>query len=114
VTAVITVLVIVLVVALVAFGIVLLRRKSPKTSSRSAAEPIAPIVDSEPMTGLESALEAATDSSGTKISDRLDGETSHVDDLRVPDDTGPLLRRALDHVEGPDDDGERPPPEPAN
>jgi hypothetical protein len=29
---------------------------------------------------------------------RLDAEEAHVDDLRDVDDTGPLLRRALDHV----------------
>jgi hypothetical protein len=30
--------------------------------------------------------------------DRLDAESAHVEELRVTDDTGPLLRRALDHV----------------
>jgi hypothetical protein len=55
------------------------------------------------MTGLESALEAVTDRSGRPIREHLDAETTHVDELRVPDDTGPLLRRALDHVSGADE-----------
>jgi hypothetical protein len=68
---------------------------------RSATEP-GPIEqepahdEPTPMTGLESALDQATDSSGRPLRDRLDDE--EVDDLRVPDDTGPLLRRALDQV----------------
>lgn len=54
------------------------------------------------MTGLEDALASVTDRSGTSMRDRLDAESAHVDPLRVSDDTGPLLRRALDHV-APDD-----------
>ena len=50
------------------------------------------------MTGLESALDQATDSDGNTLRERLDNEASNVDELRIPDDTGPLLRRALDHV----------------
>ena len=53
-------------------------------------------VDTSPMTGLESALAQVKDRSGRPIGERIEAE--HVDDLRVPDDTGPLLRRALDHV----------------
>lgn len=51
-----------------------------------------------PMTGLESALSAVTDREGRPIRDRIAAESGHVDEFRVPDDTGPLLRRALDHV----------------
>ena len=54
------------------------------------------------MTGLESALAEVTDRDGRPIGERIDAETQHVDDLRIPDDTGPLLRRALDHVEHPE------------
>jgi hypothetical protein len=63
-----------------------------------------------PMTGLESALAQVTDRDGRPIGDRLDAESHHVDDLRVPDDTGPLLRRALDHVEQREPDPEPSPP----
>lgn len=52
----------------------------------------------EPMIGLESALAQVTDRSGRPMQDRLADESGLLDDLRVPDDTGPLLRRALDHV----------------
>jgi len=50
------------------------------------------------MTGLESALAQVTDRDGRPIGERIEAESGHVDELRVPDDTGPLLRRALDHV----------------
>jgi len=53
------------------------------------------------MTGLEDALAQVTDRSGTTLRDRLDAESDHVEQLRVTDDTGPLLRRALDHVDRP-------------
>ena len=51
------------------------------------------------MTGLESALDQVTDRTGTKLRQKLEAEAAVVDDLRVADDTGPLLRRALDRVE---------------
>lgn len=51
-----------------------------------------------PMIGLDSALARATDRSGRPMSEHIDSETQHVDEFRVPDDTGPLLRRALDHI----------------
>ena len=54
------------------------------------------------MTGLEDALSSVTDRSGTSMRDRLDAESAHVDPLRDSDDTGPLLRRALDHVAADD------------
>jgi hypothetical protein len=63
------------------------------------------------MTGLEAALAEVTDRDGRPIGERIEAEAEIVDDLRVPDDTGPLLRRALDRVEhddaahrDPDDD----------
>lgn len=85
---------IVVVVVLLGVGAFLLRRR--RTARSEASSPPPPVVD-EPMTGLEAALDRATDRSGRPLSDRLGDE--RVDDLRVPDDTGPLLRRALDHVE---------------
>jgi hypothetical protein len=62
------------------------------------------------MTGLESALERVTDRTGRPIRERIDAEARHVDDLRVSDDTGPLLRRALDHVARPGPDTAADPP----
>jgi hypothetical protein len=77
------------------------RRRSTGPSVEPAADhprPSAPR-GAPPMSGLESALARVTDRDGRPIGERLDAEAGHVDDLRVPDDTGPLLRRALDHVE---------------
>ncbi|CAE7937870.1 unnamed protein product, partial [Symbiodinium sp. KB8] len=45
------------------------------------------------------ALNKATDRTGSTMADRLDAEQDHVDQLRQTDDTGPLLRRALDSVD---------------
>jgi hypothetical protein len=54
------------------------------------------------LTGLDEALERVTDGSGATIAERLDAETDALDELRVSDDTGPLLRRALDAVDAVD------------
>lgn len=111
------IVVIVIVAALALVGLVAavaMRRRTATaaaspTPAPSAAAP-ATRAEPEPMTGLESALNTVTDRDGRPMAAHLDDETSHVDDLRVPDDTGPLLRRALDHVEhrdtspGPDTD----------
>ncbi|MFW2333227.1 MAG: hypothetical protein ACN4IE_05500, partial [Ilumatobacter sp.] len=51
------------------------------------------------MTGLEAALAQVIDREGRPIGERIDAEAPLVDELRVPDDTGPVLRRALDRVE---------------
>lgn len=59
--------------------------------------------DPAPMTDLESALSSVMDRSGRPIREKIDAEASHVDELRDPDDTGPLLRRALDSVEHHDE-----------
>ena len=50
------------------------------------------------MTGLEVALDQVTDRAGRNMRDKIETGTA-IDDLIVPDDTGPLLRRALDNVE---------------
>lgn len=74
------------------------------SSNRTPAEPIAPdppaptIAEPAPMTGLESALDQVTDRSGRKMREKIEAGTA-IDDLRVPDDTGPILRRALDQVQ---------------
>ena len=95
---VIGVVVLMIVAALV---VIVLRRRSNAgaTTSHSTAATAPPAA--APMTGLESALAQVTDRTGRPIRDHIDAESQHVDDLRVPDDTGPLLRRALDHVEQP-------------
>ncbi len=84
-----------IVVAAVVVSVVLGSRR--KRSPVAPATPPAPL-GPPPMNDLESALSQVTDRAGRPIRDAIDAEASHVDDLRVPDDTGPLLRRALDHV----------------
>jgi hypothetical protein len=68
------------------------------------------------MTGLEVALDQVTDRSGRNMRDKIETSTA-IDDLIVPDDTGPILRRALDNVEHPEpvptDGGPEPAPETA-
>lgn len=93
-------LVVVIVVAIVV-GAVLVRRRRPSadTAGTTVAPSTTPPPDDAPMTDLEAALARATGRDGRPISEHIDAETQHVDELRVPDDTGPLLRRALDHVE---------------
>ena len=50
------------------------------------------------MTGLEQAHDQVTDRSGRKMREKIEQATP-IDDLLIPDDTGPVLRRALDNVE---------------
>lgn len=88
----------------VVVGAVVMNRRRPSatveavvpdsSAKRSIPEP-------PPMNDLDAALTKVTDSAGRPIRDRIDAESDHVDELRVPDDTGPLLRRALDHVATP-------------
>ena len=90
-----------IVVLLIVAAVVLVRRRAtgsaePVDTSTPAAVDIPP---NEPMTGLEAALAQVTDREGRPIGEKIDAESELVDELRVPDDTGPLLRRALDRVE---------------
>lgn len=62
------------------------------------------------MTDLESALARVTDRDGRPIREKIDAESVHVDPLRDPEDTGPLLRRALDSVASHDDPAVLPAP----
>ncbi|HSJ91052.1 MAG TPA: hypothetical protein VK917_03230 [Ilumatobacter sp.] len=88
------------VLAVAAVAVVVLRRRGSTsirestvpTPSRPTAAPAAP------MTDLESALAQVTDRDGRPIREKIDAESVHVDPLRDPDDTGPLLRRALDSI----------------
>ena len=98
---VIGVAVLTVVVALVVLVVLALRRRSSVGATTADTTDAAPPPAAVPMTGLESALAQVTDRTGRPIREHIDAETQHVDDLRVPDDTGPLLRRALDHVEQP-------------
>ena len=59
------------------------------------------MTDPTPMTGLEVALDQVTDRAGRNMRDKIETDTA-IDDLIVPDDTGPILRRALDNVEQPE------------
>ena len=47
-----------------------------------------------------SSLLDQVDRDGRTIRDRLASGEAHLDSLRQPDDTGPLLRRVLDEVAG--------------
>lgn len=102
--AAIAIVLVVAVVAVVAGVLVSRRKRAPAVPAAPLAPPGPP-----PMSDLESALSQVTDRAGRPIRDAIDAEAGHVDDLRVPDDTGPLLRRALDHVARPD---EAQPPQP--
>ena len=59
------------------------------------------VSDPTPMTGLEVALDQVTDRSGKNMREKIEAGTG-IDDLIIPDDTGPILRRALDNVEHPE------------
>ena len=74
-------------------------RKSPAPDP--APERISRVTDASPMTGLEVALDQVTDRSGKNMLEKIETDTA-IDDLIVPDDTGPMLRRALDSVEHPE------------
>jgi len=104
-----------IVVAVVVIGaviIVALQRRSQPSTGRETPTGERPSTDTTPMTGLESALDQVTDSSGRPLRELLDDEQATVDDLRVPDDTGPLLRRALDEFADDTAANERPHPQP--
>ncbi|MEQ9162795.1 MAG: hypothetical protein RLN74_08810, partial [Ilumatobacter fluminis] len=95
---VIAIIAVVVVVAIVV-GVVVMRRRTasaPAPTPDPPTTPRTPRPDPAPMTGLEDALNKATDRTGSTMADRLDAEQDHVDQLRQTDDTGPLLRRALD------------------
>jgi hypothetical protein len=105
----VTVIVVAIVaVAVVVAGVLVVQRRSGRSSGDSPAVARAPRAEPPPMRGLEDALNQVTDRSGTTMAARLDAEGAHVDDLRDVDDTGPLLRRALDHVTPHEPLGETP------
>ena len=73
-------------------------RKSRVAPAAPAPERVSRVSDPTPMTGLEVALDQVTDRAGRNMRDKIESDTA-IDDLIVPDDTGPMLRRALDSVE---------------
>ncbi len=79
------------------------KRRAAALAAAEANRSRSTIAPSAPMLGLEAALDQVADRSGTKLRQKLEAEAAIVDDLRVADDTGPLLRRALDRVEHTDD-----------
>jgi hypothetical protein len=96
----IVVLVAVLVaVAIAALVYVMIRGKRDPAHDPVPDASRSTIAPPTPMVGLESALDQAMDRSGRNMREKLEAEAAIVDDLKVPDDTGPILRRALDRVE---------------
>lgn len=89
----VVVIAVVVVVALVVAA-VLVRRRGGGTDD--LPPPAASRPEPTPMTGLESALDGVMGRDGRPLREAIDAEAGEVDDMRVPDDTGPLLRRALD------------------
>ncbi len=107
---VVVVIAVAIIVALAVMAVVLRRRRR---APDDLPPPTAPRPEPPPMTGLESALDGVMGRDGRPLREAIDAEAGQVDDLRVPDDTGPLLRRALDRFapeagEAPD---EPPPPD---
>ena len=97
------------VVVLLGVGAILLKRAhaNPATGSVSGSDPSAGLSDADrvrriapaaPMVGLEAALDGVTDGQGRTLREQLDAGAPGVEQLRVDDDTSPILRRALDHV----------------
>lgn len=109
--------VIVIAVMLIGAAVALVVRRKRRSAAPPASVADQPSRDAipppAPMTDLEAALSRVTDRDGRPIRERIDAEAVHVDPLRDPDDTGPLLRRALDSITHHDDDPARPGPPPA-
>jgi hypothetical protein len=72
-------------------------RTASAPSPESTPQRPSRVSEAAPMTGLQVALDEATDRSGRNMRDKIESGTA-IDDLIVPEDTGPILRRALDNV----------------
>lgn len=94
--------VVVAVVVVVVIIVVVRRRRGASARGATPSTPRHAMVTA-PMTDLESALARVTDRDGRPIREKIEAESVHVDPLRDPEDTGPLLRRALDSVAHHDD-----------
>jgi len=107
------IIVVVVVAVLAVVGWLLWSRSRNKPApAPPAPERVSRVSDPTPMTGLEVALDQVTDRSGRNMRDKIETSTA-IDDLIVPDDTGPILRRALDNVEQTDPVALAPTPAPA-
>lgn len=97
--------IIAIVVAVLGVGavtaVLLRRRGRPDTEATTAPAPAPTRPDPAPMTGLDDALRQVADERGNTLGELIDAEAPLVDELRVTDDTGPLLRRVLDSVTDP-------------
>jgi hypothetical protein len=105
--------VIVIVIVVLAVAFIILRKRRAAKAARSPA-PSRADESLPPVHALDDALrtvESLTDATGSSLLDQVDrdGRTirdrlasgeAHLDSLRQPDDTGPLLRRVLDEVAG--------------
>ena len=116
---------VVLVIVAVVVVIAVVRTRSTRASKAPAP---APDESLGPVHALDDALrtvESLTDATGSSLLDQVDRDgrsirdrlasgEAHLDSLRQPDDTGPLLRRVLDEVAGsnPAPDPLVPPPPP--
>ena len=105
------VIVVVIVVVVVVIAVVrapLRARASKCAGAGTATESLAPVHALDDALRTVESLTDATGSSlldqvdrdGRTIRDRLASGEAHLDSLRQPDDTGPLLRRVLDEVAG--------------
>ena len=106
------ILVVVIVAGAVVAGWLLWSRSRRKSAPTGPPQRVSRVTDPTPMTGLEVALDQVTDRSGRNMRDKIETGTA-IDDLIVPDDTGPILRRALDNVEHPEPVPSAAGPEPA-
>ncbi|HWM18490.1 MAG TPA: hypothetical protein VNO51_02300 [Ilumatobacteraceae bacterium] len=117
-----------IVVVVVAIAVAVIIRKRRATRADRSPAPSRTAEALPPVHALDDALrtvESLTDATGSSLLDQVDrdGRTirdrlasgeAHLDSLRQPDDTGPLLRRVLDEVAGTSPaDGILPPPPPA-
>jgi hypothetical protein len=92
------VVVVIVAVVLVVGGVLLSKAHAKPAPPPAAPERVSRVTDAAPMTGLEVALDQVTDRTGRNMRDKIETGTA-IDDLIVPEDTGPILRRALDNVE---------------
>ena len=101
--------VVVTVIVVLGVGVALLKRAHRRTPGGALAGSVPPtelseadrvrrITPAAPMAGLEAVLDGVTDGEGRTLREHLDAGALGVDQLRVEDDTSPILRRALDHV----------------
>ena len=102
--------VVVVIVALAA-GIAIGKRRSARAGKRPAPAPDESLTAVHALDDALRTVESLTDATGSSLLDQVDRDgrsirdrlasgEAHLDSLRQPDDTGPLLRRVLDEVAG--------------